>query len=148
MFETFSHLQLVHHAKVIVHEVAGRVDAKVAGVRVAVEEARFDDLPQKGVGGSLREELLVQTQGLDPLDVGQLEGLHELHCENAGGRNLPVNLGNPHVLDALKIGREALRVRSLIQVVNLEVQQPLGLLVNFNPVAVRTVRLWVELVQQ
>ena len=81
----------------VVAEGGGR-----ARVWVAVEVGGAEDLGEEGVGGALGEEVAVEPLCLDPGDVGELEGRHELHGEHArcGGR--PEDLG--HLLRGSGLG--------------------------------------------
>ena len=91
-----------------------RQERRVAGgggrarVWVAVEVGGAEDLGEEGVGGALGEEVAVEPLCLDPGDVGELEGRHELHGEHARRGGRPEDLG--HLLRVRVRGRARVRV--------------------------------------
>mmetsp|Transcript_48784 Transcript_48784/g.143991 ORF Transcript_48784/g.143991 Transcript_48784/m.143991 type:complete len:474 (+) Transcript_48784:317-1738(+) len=140
--------ELVHHAEVVVDELALLVHAEVAGVGVAVEVAGLHDLPQEGVGDLLRQLLAVQAEALDLPDVRELQRGEELHGQDPRGAHLAVGDRHAHVLDVFEVLLEAGHVVRLVHVVDLQVEEAARLREDGEPVAVRAVALGVEGLQE
>mmetsp|Transcript_34063 Transcript_34063/g.78558 ORF Transcript_34063/g.78558 Transcript_34063/m.78558 type:complete len:268 (+) Transcript_34063:599-1402(+) len=140
--------QLVHHSKVVVNKVPVFINTQISRVWVTMEVGCLHDLAKKGVGSPSSQEFPIQPKLIDLLQICQLEGVDKFHCKHARGGDFTIDPRNSNPLDILEVLCKALRVRSLVQIINLKIQKSRTLVVDLDPITVCSVCLGVELIQQ
>ncbi len=124
---------LPHHAEVDEHQhpalpagcaalVFDGGDEQVAGVRVGVEEAVFEDLLQVGVQQARSHLRPVDPGSLDGGVVGDLDGQHVFQRQGAAGGVRPDHLRDAHARIAVEVEAEGVGVFSFRQVIDLFIQ--------------------------
>mmetsp|Transcript_5496 Transcript_5496/g.18589 ORF Transcript_5496/g.18589 Transcript_5496/m.18589 type:complete len:270 (+) Transcript_5496:228-1037(+) len=111
--------QLRHVAKVHVGDAAVLEGENVARVRVPVEKAELQQLPQAGAHPHRDEVVHVDARLDDALGVRATDPVDPLHDQQAGPAVLAVHLGDLHRLVSLEVLVERADVARLLQVVQL-----------------------------
>ena len=100
--------QLRHVAKIHVRDAAIPEGEDVAGVRVTVEQAELQQLPETRAHAAADELVHIQPRGPDGVWVGAADAVYPLHDQHLGATQVAPHPGDLHRGVTLEVGVDVL----------------------------------------